>query len=52
MASGPHTTLAVEDGVGIITLVNPPVNALHPNGRSELVVSEISMHPVSEDPFP
>ena len=32
MASGPHTTLAVEDGVAIITLINPPVNALHPNG--------------------
>jgi hypothetical protein len=28
----PHTTLAVEDGVAIVTLVNPPVNALHPNG--------------------
>lgn len=28
----PHTTLAIEDGVAIITLVNPPVNALHPKG--------------------
>ena len=28
----PRTTLSVEDGVAIITLDNPPVNALHPNG--------------------
>ncbi|EFN52227.1 hypothetical protein CHLNCDRAFT_59763 [Chlorella variabilis] len=29
--SGPHTTLAVtEDGIALVTLVNPPVNSLHP----------------------
>jgi hypothetical protein len=30
---GPRTTLHCEDGVAIITLDNPPVNALHPDGR-------------------
>ncbi|KAG7669001.1 hypothetical protein Ndes2526B_g00718 [Nannochloris sp. 'desiccata'] len=29
--SGPRTTLHCEDGVAIITLDNPPVNALHPD---------------------
>ena len=30
----PHTTLSYEHGgVAVITLVNPPVNALHPDGE-------------------
>lgn len=29
----PTATLAVSDGVGTITLANPPVNALHPDGE-------------------
>lgn len=29
----PTATLAVEAGVGVITLANPPVNALHPDGE-------------------
>jgi len=29
----PNATMEVgQDGVAIITLANPPVNALHPNG--------------------
>ncbi len=32
MAPTAGTTLTVEDGVAIVTLVNPPVNALHPDG--------------------
>ena len=32
-AMAPTATLAVEDGVAIITLANPPVNALHPSGE-------------------
>jgi hypothetical protein len=29
----PTATLAIEAGVGVITLSNPPVNALHPDGK-------------------
>jgi hypothetical protein len=32
----PHTTLRVEDGVAVIELHNPPVNALHPAGEQGL----------------
>jgi len=28
----PTATLAVADGVAVVTLANPPVNALHPDG--------------------
>lgn len=34
MPQAPHTTLEVQDGVAVLTLVNPPVNALHPAGES------------------
>jgi len=29
----PHTTLEVAEGVAVVTLHNPPVNALHPAGK-------------------
>ena len=31
----PTATLSVEDGVALISLANPPVNALHPDGKEE-----------------
>jgi hypothetical protein len=34
----PHTTLRVEDGVAVIELHNPPVNALHPAGEQGLAL--------------
>lgn len=35
MASKPTATLEVDGAVAVITLCNPPVNALHPDGERE-----------------
>jgi hypothetical protein len=51
---GPHTTLTVEDGVAIVRLVNPPVNALHPAGGQDhahflrIIVGLSILMPLSE----
>ena len=29
----PTTKMEVQDGIAVITLSNPPVNALHPHGQ-------------------
>jgi hypothetical protein len=35
MAAPPTATLEIDGGVAVITLLNPPVNALHPDGEGE-----------------
>lgn len=35
MAAPPTATLEIDGGVAVITLLNPPVNALHPDGEQQ-----------------
>ena len=36
MAAPPTATLEIDGGVAVITLLNPPVNALHPDGERRM----------------
>jgi hypothetical protein len=49
----PHTTLEVDSsGVAVVTLHNPPVNALHPSGKSWLNALESYCMHVEPLPLP